>query len=199
MDADTTERADLLARHPWVPRRRLTAQDYHRMGEAGILAPRERVELIEGELLEMAPIGSDHYGTVNGFAQRLTIAVGHRGVVAVQGPVRLNEYSEPEPDLAVLQPRDDFYRSALPQPPDVLLIVEVSSSSLAYDRRVKLALYARHGIPESWIVDVAAGEVEVHTEPAGETYAGSVRIGRDGVLRPTGLPGLDIALSGLLG
>src|SRR5580692_7657196 len=98
----------------------------------------------------MAPIGSDHSGTVNVLNRLLILAVGDRGVVAVQGPIRLDDLSEPQPDFSVLRPRDDFYRRALPLPPDVLLIIEVSNSSLHYVRTVKRALYARHGIPELW-------------------------------------------------
>jgi Uma2 family endonuclease len=169
------------------------------MGEAGILTERDRVELIEGELVAMSPIGSNHSGTVNSLNRMLVVAVGDRGVVAVQNPVRLDDLSEPEPDFAVLKPREDDYRSATPRPDDVLLIIEVADTSLAYDRAVKRALYARHRLPEFWIVNLAAREVEVCRLPAGDDYQSRERVGRDGVLEPALLPGVVIPAARLLG
>ncbi len=193
------EASDLLTRHPWVPRRPLTVAEYHRMGEAGIFTEDDRVELIEGQLVAMTPIGSGHSGTVNGLNYLLVRAVGECGVVAVQNPVLLDDHSEPEPDFAVLKPRPDAYRAAHPRPADVLLIVEVADSSLAYDRTVKRALYARHGIPEFWIVDLAAGEVEVCRNPRGERYESVIRAGRGVVLEPGLLPGAEIPVADILG
>lgn len=103
---------DLLSRDAWVTRRALTVEEYHRMGEAGILSEDDRVELIEGQLIAMTPIDSDHHGTVNALNRLLVNVVGDRGVVSVQNPIRLDELSEPQPDFAVLIPRDDFFRSA---------------------------------------------------------------------------------------
>src|SRR5271165_6986138 len=168
----------LLTRNPWVTRRALTVAEYHRMGEVGILTEDDRVELIEGELIAMSPIGSEHSGTVNVLTHCLVQAVGQRGIVAVQNPVQLDDLSEPQPDFAVLKPRADFYRRATPRPDEVLLIIEVADSSLAYDRHVKQSLYARHGIPEFWIVNLAAGEVEVCRTPDGVGYASISRVGR---------------------
>jgi Uma2 family endonuclease len=111
----------LLAAHPWVTRRPITVTEYHRMGEVGILGDRDRVELIEGELVAMSPIGSYHHGTVNKLNHSLVQAVGERAVVSVQGPVRLDEFSEPEPDIALLKPRPDFYQDGHAGPADVLL------------------------------------------------------------------------------
>lgn len=189
----------LLTRNPWVVRRPLTVAEYHRMGEVGILTEDDRVELIEGQLIAMSPIGSEHSGTVNALNYRLIEALGRRGVVAVQNPVRLDDLSEPQPDFTVLKPRDDFYRRATPVPDDVLLIIEVADSSLAYDRNVKRSLYARHGIPEFWIVNLNAGEVEVCRSPEGEAYTSIARVGRDGVLEPRLLPGAVIPVAALLG
>ena len=189
----------LLTRNPWVARRPLTVAEYHRMGEVGILTERDRVELIEGELVAMAPIGSQHSGTVNSLTRRLVLAVGDRGVVAVQNPVQLDDLTEPEPDFAVLKPRPDDYRLATPRADEVLLIVEVADSSLAYDRTVKRSLYARHGIPEFWIVNLPAGEVEVCRTPSGDAYASVLRVGRAGVLEPALLPGVTIPVAVLLG
>jgi Uma2 family endonuclease len=137
-----------------VKRRSITVEAYHRMGEVGIIAPDERVELIEGEVVEMAPIGSRHSGLVNRLNHLLVQAVGNRAVVSVQNPVRLSRTSEPQPDFAVLKPRADDYQSATPRADDVLLLVEVAESSLKYDRELKAPLYAAHGIPELWVIDV---------------------------------------------
>ena len=189
----------LLPRNPWVARRPLTVAEYHRMGEAGILGEDDRVELIEGELIAMAPIGSDHAGTSNALNRALVRLVGDQGIVAAGNPVQLDDYSEPQPDFTVLRPRADDYRRATPRPADVLLIVEVSNSSLRYDRNVKLPLYARHGIPEIWVVNLAAGEVEVYREPAGDGYASVAHVGRDGALAPLLLPGAAIPVVSLLG
>jgi Uma2 family endonuclease len=188
----------LLPRNPWVTRRPITVTEYHRMGEVGILNENDRVELIEGELVAMAPIGSDHSGTVNLLSRLLVMAVGDRGVVAVRGPVRLDDLSEPQPDLSVLRPRDDNYRSALPLPPDVLLIIEVAKSSLQYDRTVKRALYARHGIPELWIVNLQGNEIEVCRAPVGEEYSSVSPVGREATLEIALLPGVTIPAAALL-
>ena len=189
----------LLTRHPWVARRKLTVAEYHRMGEAGILTEDDRVELIEGELIAMPPIGSNHAGTVNRLARMLVLAVGDRSVVAVQNPVRLDKHSEPQPDFALLLPRADYYRSEHPRPADVLLLIEVAFSSLNYDRAVKRALYARHRIPEFWIVSLVTNEVEVCRAPEGEDYSLVSIVGRDGELEPVRLPGVIIPVATLLG
>jgi Uma2 family endonuclease len=187
----------ILAANPWVTRRPITVTEFHRMGEVGILGERDRVELIEGELVAMSPIGSYHHGTVNQLTHALVHAVGERAIVSVQGPVRLDDLSEPEPDFALLKPRPDFYRDAHAQPADVLLLIEVADTSLNYDRSVKRMLYARHAIPEFWIVDLAAGEVAVCREPKADGYAAVQRVGRDGELEPELLPGVRIHAAAL--
>jgi Uma2 family endonuclease len=169
------------------------------MEEAGILTEDDRVELIEGQLIAMSPIGSDHSGTVNSLNRMLVLAVGDRGVVAVQNPVQLDDLSEPQPDFSVLKPRDDDYRRATPRPHEVLLIIEVAHSSLAYDRAIKRSLYARHGIPEFWIVNIAGGLVEVCRKPVGDDYASLFQAGRDATLEPELLPGVAIPVAALFG
>lgn len=144
----------LLDRHPWVPRRLFDVAEYRRMGELGLLGEDERVELIEGELVQMAAVGSPHMGAVMALTRLLVLAAGVRALLAVQDPIRLGDRSEPEPDLALLRPRSDGYRLAKPVPAEVLLLVEVADSSLRYDRLVKLPLYARHGIAVAWLVDL---------------------------------------------
>lgn len=150
--------------------RRFTVDEYYRMAEVGILAPGERVELIEGEIIPMAAIGSRHAGCVNGLTQFFVSGLAGRAVVAIQNPVRLNRRSEPQPDVAVLHPRPDRYAERHPHPDEVFLLVEVADTSSGYDRGTKAPLYARAGIPEYWLVDLDAGVVEVHREPSGEGY-----------------------------
>jgi Uma2 family endonuclease len=190
---------DLLTRNPWVTRRPLTVAEYHRMGEAGILTEDDRVELIEGQLVAMSPIGSDHSGTVNALTRLLVRAVGDRAVVAVQNPVQLDDLSEPQPDFSVLKPRDDDYRRSTPRSDDVLLVIEVAKGSLAYDRAVKRALYALHGILELWIVNLTANEVEVCRSPANGQYASVSRLDRNAILEPELLAGVAIPIAALLG
>ena len=131
------EEPGLLSRYPAAPRRRLTVDEYHRMGEAGILTDDDRVEPIEGELVALAPIGSEHIATTNALNRLLVLAVGDRGIVSVGNPVRLTRHSEPQPDFSVFKPRDD-YRKTLPRPEDTMLAVEVANTSLDYDRKVKV-------------------------------------------------------------
>jgi Uma2 family endonuclease len=164
----------LLSRYPAAPRRLLTVDEYHRMGDIGILTENDRVELIEGELVEMAPIGSEHIAATNALNRLLVLAVGDRGIVSVANPVRLTRRSEPQPDFAILRPRDD-YRKILPRPEDTMLAVEVANTSLDYDRKVKAALYARSRIPELWIVNLIAQEVEVYRLPAASSYTAVTR------------------------
>lgn len=149
-------------------RHRITANDFYRMAEAGILSAPDRVELIDGEIVDMAPIGSKHSFVVNRLAQFFTLAAKERYLVGTQNPVRLDGFSEPQPDIALLKPGN--YMDYLPGPADVLLIVEVAHSSIDFDRGVKLNLYARHGIPEVWLLDLAGGELFVYREPADDQY-----------------------------
>jgi Uma2 family endonuclease len=188
------EEPGLLNRYPAAPRRLLTVDEYHQMGEAGILTEDDRVELIEGELVAMAPIGSEHIAASNSLNRLLVLAVGDRGIVSVGNPVRLNRHSEPQPDFSVLKPRDD-YRKMLPRPEDTLLAVEVANTSLDYDRKVKLALYARSGIPEVWIVNLAANEVEVYRSPVADNYTVVARAGLAATLTIAALLGVSIPVA----
>jgi Uma2 family endonuclease len=153
-----------------ITRYRLTADDYHRLATAGILGEDDRVELIEGELIEMAPIGSRHASKVKRLIALLSEALHGRAIVAAQDPVALGNFSEPQPDIAVLRPRDDYYEQAHPGPDDVLLLIEVADTSACYDREVKMPLYARHGIPEVWLLDLEKAWVEVYVEPSEDRY-----------------------------
>lgn len=124
------------------------------MAEVGLLAPDARVELIEGEIIDMPPIGPDHGSVADRLNHLLVPAVGQRAIVRVQGAVRLSRMSEPQPDTALLVPRKDYYRAAHPTGDNTFLVIEVSDSTLRYDRNVKVPLYARHAVPEVWIADL---------------------------------------------
>lgn len=140
------------------------------MGEKGIFPPDARLELIEGEIVEMAPIGSPHAGRVNILTRLLSQRAGDRAVVAVQNPMIAGIHSVPQPDLALLAPRADSYTESHPTAADVLLVIEVSDSTLAFDQGAKLALYARSGIPEVWIVDVAGRALRAFRDPVAGAY-----------------------------
>ena len=158
---------------------RFTADEYLRMAEVGILSFDDRVELIDGEVLAMTPIGPRHSATVDRATRLFTSQLGAEAIVRVQGPVRLNLFTEPEPDVLILRPRDDFYSSAHPGPVDVLLVVEVSESSIDYDRDVKAFVYAQSGVPEYWVIDLNEQVLLRHTSPADGAYRHIDRIGRD--------------------
>ena len=152
-------------------RHRLGVDEYYRLGEAGIIGEDERVELIAGDIIDMAPIGPGHEATVSGLTRTLVLTCLERAIVSPQNSIRLGRWSAPQPDLAVLRPRTDFYSTGeRAGPEDVLLLIEVADSSLHYDRTVKLPLYARAGIAELWIVDLKRGVVEVSRAPAGDSY-----------------------------
>ena len=178
-------------------RRRLDVDAYYRMAEAGILTRDDRVELIDGEIIDMAPIGSTHAGSVNLIAQAFAAPFGLGKVtLSVQNPLRLDALNEPQPDLMLLQPREDGYRTAHPTAADVLLLVEVAASSLAYDRAVKLPLYARYGIVEVWLVDLAGSTIEVHARPLAGRFE-TERRHATGLLVPTCLPDCPVDLGRL--
>ncbi len=179
----------------WPQRHRITADEYHRMAEVGLLAPDARVELIEGEIIDMAPIGKDHMSVVDQLNRLFIRAVGDDAIVRIQGSVRLSRMSEPEPDLVLLKPRADFYRSEFASAADTLLVIEVSESSLRYDRDVKVPFYARHGVPEVWIVDLPNNQLLVYGSPSDGAYARQTSTAQPGVLPVTALPGVAVDLS----
>ncbi len=184
---------------PPLKRHRMKADDYQRLGEVGVLAPDARVELLDGEIIQMAPIGSRHFAMVNRLDVLLKQAVGDRALVAVQTSFRLDDYSEPQPDLALYRPRADFYVGALPTPADTLLVVEVADSSARYDRMIKLPQYARRGVPELWIVDLDAGLLRMYSAPQGDDYLHANATATPGAVGIVALPGVMLDLVGLLG
>jgi|APTNR8051073442_1049403.scaffolds.fasta_scaffold20477_2 Uma2 family endonuclease len=175
---------------------RFTVSDFLRMDEAGVFAREARVELIEGEIVEMAPIGSLHAATVAFLHRRLVEGLGRRAVIWGQSPVVLDEFSAPQPDIAVLVPRSDHYRNSHPRPADILLMIEVADTTLAFDRDKKAPLYARSGIAELWIVDVERSAVHVFRDPQGERYASEQVVVAPPQMGIAAFPDLVVDLSG---
>ncbi|MBW3623971.1 MAG: Uma2 family endonuclease [Armatimonadetes bacterium] len=151
-------------------RKLFTVEDYYRMAESGILTEDDRVELIEGEIIRMSPIGKLHASCVKRLSARFHRELGDSVIVSVQDPIHLDIYSEPEPDIALLRFREDYYAQSHPTPADIFLIIEVADTSLGIDRDLKLPMYARAGIPEVWIVDLQAGDIRVYSHPESGAY-----------------------------
>ena len=181
-----------------LPRRPFTTDEYHGLAAAGMLNEDDRVELLGGDIVEMTPIGSRHAACVDRLNLLLQRFADGRAIIRVQNPIRLNAYSEPQPDLSVLKLRTDFYATAHPAPADVLLVIEVSDSSAGYDLDVKLALYAQFGIPEVWLVDLQNGHVEIFTRPAAEGYQQSHRATGGDRVSVVALPGFDVSAGELV-
>ncbi|QWK11878.1 MAG: Uma2 family endonuclease [Thermoflexus hugenholtzii] len=181
-----------------VQRRLFTVEEYHRMAEAGILSEDDRVELIEGELVTMSPIGSRHAACVARLTA-LLFPVEGRGILWVQNPIRLGARSEPQPDVALLRYRPDFYASAHPGPEDVLLVVEVAETSADSDRSLKIPLYARYGIPEAWLVDLLEERIEIYRHPTPQGYRSLHIAHRGETVSPTALPDLELSVDEILG
>lgn len=183
-----------------MPARRLfTVREYYQMAEAGILGEDDRVELVRGEILLMTPIGSRHMACVNTINERLVLGLASRAIVSVQNPVRLSSGSEPQPDLALLRPRTDRYEYAVPGPEDVFLLVEVADTSLAYDQRIKLPLYAEGGIPEVWIADLGTRSVLIARDPSEGAYQHLETVAGAGTVSPAAFADLSLQVQDLLG
>ena len=197
IDFSAMDVLDLLP--PPLKRHRLTADEYQRLGTAGVLPAELRVELIDGDIIDMPPIGSRHWAMVNRIAKALHRAIGDQAIVSAQSSFRLDDHSEPEPDLGVFVPRDDFYVNALPTAAETLLLVEVADSSIRYDREFKLPRYARRGVPELWIVDLDAKLLRVFRQPQGDDYLESQATPSPGVMTIAALPGCSVDLTGLFG
>jgi Uma2 family endonuclease len=181
-----------------VTRHRLTVEGYHQMAAAGILGPDDRVELIAGEVLDMSPIGSLHAALVAALSDYLGRLAAGRLTVWSQNPVHLSDSSEPQPDIALVKPRADYYATAHPGPADTLLIVEVAESSLPYDLGVKVPLYARHGIPEVWVIDAATRTTHRFRGPRPEGYTDREVLTPEAPLACHALPGEAKSLATVL-
>ncbi len=169
------------------------------MGDAGLFGEDARVELLDGEVIEMAPIGSAHNGCVIALNNLLAEAVAGRALISVQGPVRLDDRSEPQPDLAVLSPRDDAYRRSHAVPAEVLLLIEVADTSLAFDQGRKAPYYAASGVRETWVVDLDQEEVQVMRVPSPSGYRQIRGLRRGDRLDVEALPGLSFSVDDVLG
>lgn len=151
-------------------RRKFTVEEYYKMAEMGILKAGDRVELIRGEIVEMSPIGTRHAACVSRLTRLLTIRLGNRATASPQNPVRLDNDSEPQPDVALLQPREDFYEEQHPQPADIFLLIEVADTTVESDRSIKIPLYAENNIAEVWLVNLPENCLEVYRQPTATGY-----------------------------
>lgn len=179
--------------------RRFTVDEYHRMAVAGVLHEDDRVELLDGQIVVMSPIGSRHAATVGRLTHLLGERARDRAIVWVQNPIVIGRYWEPQPDLCLLRPRADFYAPAHPRAEDVLLVVEVADTSADEDRQRKLPEYARAGIGEAWLVDLARDAIEQHRDPAAEGYRAISVLRRDGTLVSLAVPSVSVACDEVLG
>jgi Uma2 family endonuclease len=183
-----------------LTRRRFTVEEYHRMGEAGILPEDSRLELIAGDIVVREPIGAYHAGTVARLTRLWTSRLGDRAIVSIQNPVQFpTEESELQPDVILLRPREDFYTTAHPQAADVLLLIEVADTTLRLDRRVKIPLYARAGVREVWLVDLTTAQLEVHRESLGDRYRNVGALSRGEHVSPQAFPDLSLDVAELVG
>ena len=186
-----------VAMEDFPRRHRITVDEYHHMAQVGLIAPDARVELIEGVIVDMPPIGSRHTSAVNRLNRLLIQAVEGRAIVQCQGSVRLDGFSEPQPDFALLAPREDFYEHRHPTPADALLVIEVSDSSVQYDSGPKMSLYARHGIPELWVFDIKGRKLLSFRNPVGAAYEEMQASELPGIVTIASLPDISIDLSSL--
>ena len=183
---------------PAVIRKRFTTAEFERIAAAGIFGEDERFELLEGEIVAMSPLGPQHSATVTRLTE-LFYGLGNPSItIRVQDPIRLGDYSVPQPDVAIVNRRGDRYAGGHPEPEDVLLLIEVSESSLAYDRDVKLPLYARAGIAEVWLVALLPQVVEVYRAPNDNGYGEKRTLRRGDTLAPLHLPGAKLAIEPIL-
>ena len=180
-------------------RHRITVDEYHRLAEQGSFAPDARVELIDGVIIDMPPIGSPHAAIGSRLDSLLGEVVGRQALVRCQWPLRLGNDSEPQPDIALVRPRENFYEDRHPTAADTLLVIEVSVTTLNDDLRTKLRLYARHGIPEYWVVDVVSQRLHVFRRPCGAEYEQAVSVDRPREVEITALPGISVDLSRIFG
>jgi Uma2 family endonuclease len=181
----------------FVPEKiRISVDRYQKMVAAGVLTERDRIELIDGEMINMAPIGPKHAALTARLTKLLVLAVGDTAIVSPGGPVNLGEFSEPQPDLLLLRPRGDYYAGKIPEAVDVLLLIEISDT-LAFDQSTKRALYARHGVVEYWIVDVEGKRIEVHREPTANGYTQALGFSMADTISPQAFPAVRLIVQNL--
>ncbi|MEP7336442.1 MAG: Uma2 family endonuclease [Acidobacteriota bacterium] len=182
-----------------VTRRRFSVAEYHQMIASAILTKEDRVELLNGEIVEMSPISPNHAAAVKRVSKLLYRRVADEVTISVQDPIQLDDFSEPQPDIALVKSRDDFYKRAHPKPADILLLIEVAESSALRDRVVKTPAYANASIPELWIVDLQQDLIERYSDPLNGAYQLIQKVLRGDTLSPRLLPSLVIRVEDLLG
>jgi Uma2 family endonuclease len=182
-----------------IKRKLFSVVEYHKMIEAGVFHEDDRIELLGGEIVAMSPIGSRHAACVDRLAQLFMERLNRRAIVRVQNPVEISEESEPQPDLTLLKSRPDFYSSAHPKPSDIYLLVEVADTTASYDRRVKLPFYARAGIPEVWLIDLEAQQIEVYREPSAQGYRQMQIVERGQSLRVQAFSEIELKTEEIMG
>lgn len=180
-------------------RHKFNRQDYHHLLEVGVLQPGDRVELIQGEIIQMSPISSLHAAHVNRLNYLFAQKFGSQVLIAVQNPVILDDYSEPQPDIALLRPREDFYAAGHPQVEDIFLLVEVANTTLEVDRQIKIPLYASSGIQEVWLVNTRDQSLEVYRCPLGNTYQEVQVLNAEARVKLLALPLVELAVAEILG
>ena len=182
-----------------MQRRLFTVQEYHLMGEAGILSEDDRVELIEGEIVQMAAIGTRHATCVRRLIRQFRQLPEESAILDVQNPIQLTERTEPQPDVVLLQFRFDYYETAHPMPSEVLLLVEVSDSTIDFDRDVKVPNYARSGIQEVWLWDLEVNCLEVYRNPTANGYTSMQKFERREMVSPLAFPEFEVSVDFILG
>ncbi|PDW00805.1 Uma2 family endonuclease [Candidatus Viridilinea mediisalina] len=193
----TTSTLESRAVHPIT--RRFSVEEYERMAQSGLFDPDERLELLDGRIVHMSPIGPLHAAVVlrlNTLLNRLLVG---RYLISVQNPIRLGAQSEPQPDVLMLHPRHDYYATAHPTPSEVLLVVEVADPTNSYDRSIKLPLYAAAGIAEVWLVALAQQQIEQYYHPIGDQYGSKQTYSRGACITAHGVSGLELEVDDILG
>lgn len=177
----------------------ITAEEFEAMAESGVFAEDDRLELIEGEIIEMSPIGDSHAGCVDWLSNSFKDRLGQRVVISTQNPANVTNISRPQPDVILARPRADYYRKGRPGPQDTFLVIEVADSSLSFDRQTKIPLYARSGIREAWLVNLVDGVVEVHRDPTPQGYRLVRRAGPAETISPEAFPEVEMSVAEILG
>jgi Uma2 family endonuclease len=182
-----------------IAKRLFNVHEYERMVEAGILTEDDRVELIEGEIVEMSPIGMRHAACVKRLNSLLAARASSAAIISIQDPIVLDDLSEPQPDVALLKPRTDFYEQGHPRASEALLVIEVADTTVQSDRLVKMPLYARAGIVEVWLVNLNDERIEVYTQPAGGAYESVKYAGRGESIDAQSVAGLTLDVDAVFG
>ena len=182
-----------------VTRKLFTTDEYYRMAEVGILTPDDRVELIEGEIIRMSPIGTRHAACVNRGAELFMLKFHGKATVTVQNPAHLNQYNEPQPDILLLKHREDYYASKHPSPEDTLLLLEVSDTTLGFDLNVKIPIYGATGIPEVWIADLRKNIIRVFSNPEAGQYQTELTFSGDDTLSVLAFPNVVFKATDFIG